>query len=283
MITRPLPDRTPADAARLTEDQRAVILAAHTLMRERIAPALQDDPMAAFILHGERNSQGWAGRHRLLGLLKVCIADGGRVLLSPNLRRIIEFEATIPWEVHYWDTLIGPPRHRDLVGLSDVSMPDYDTTFYRTVPPGYQTKRQLQYSQGAWLPATVLGVPSLADVSDEEALHFLGRTGVVLDAEHPATPPPHPVLALDDMTLSLPHGVLFSNALMHAYGGLGPYRYAKLRGDPDGITNINEDSGLVSVTLADDTAAGDYAVVYRVVDAMGSSVDATLTVTVEAG
>ena len=175
MITRPRPDRSDPTLAALTEDQIATIAECQANIREAVTLTLREDPIAAFALQGERrHSRGWAGRHRLLGLLKVAIVNEGRVFLDSNLRRIIEYESHIPWEVHYWDALVKYPDHHDLAFHRDAEPAHYDTDFYRTVAPGHQTKGQLQYSQGHWLPTKVSGIPSIASVSDDEALHFLG-------------------------------------------------------------------------------------------------------------
>ena len=282
MTTRPLPDRTPASAVALTEDQRATITERQDRIREVVSRVLHDDPVAAFMLQGASHSRGWAGRHRLLGLAKLAIADGGRVLLGNTAWRIVEYELGVPWEVHYWEMLVGAPLHHSLsFHPAAIPNPDYENTFHRSVAPGYQTKQQLRYGQGHWLPALVSGVPSLENVPEDEALHFLGRAGVELDAEHPATPPPHPALGLDDATLSVTAG-LSANAEMFAYGGMGPYSYEKLRGDPEEYSSIGKVSGLVLVMVPEGTTPGDLPIVYRVSDAMGATAEATLEVTITA-
>ena len=283
MITRPLPDRTPADAARLTEDQQALLEERQGLIRQTVLRVLRDDPVATFALQGVPHSRGWAGRQRLLGFAKLALADGGRSLLSATLWRQIEYELSVPWEVHYWEMLVGDALHHSLaLHAAAIPTPDYRTTFFRSVAPGHQTREQLQYSQGHWLPALVPGMPSLENVTEDEALHFLGHVGVALDAEHPATPPAHPTLALDDETISVPTGGLSGNVMMFAYGGMGPYRYEVISGSLGGVVHIGSNSGVVLVMTESDTAVGETVAIVRVVDANGDTEDATLTVTVTA-
>ena len=173
-------------------------------------------------------------------------------------------------------------HHSLALHAAAIPTPDYRTTFFRSVAPGHQTREQLQYSQGHWLPALVPGMPSLENITEDEALHFLGHVGVALDAEHPATPPAHPTLALDDETISVPTGGLSGNVMMFAYGGMGPYRYEVISGSLGGVVHIGSNSGVVLVMTESDTAVGETVAIVRVVDANGDTEDATLTVTVTA-
>ena len=276
MITRPLTDRSDSTLAPLTEDQLATIGERQAHAREVVSIALTD-PLAGVFLQGERHSRGWAGRNRLLGMLKVAIVDEGRTLLSPTLWRVYEYELHVPWEVHYWDAVVGRPDHFDLAFHVD-GIPHYDRDFYRTVAPGHQTKEQLRYSQGHWLPTLVPGIPSIAEVGDDEALHFLGYAGIVLDAEHPTAPPDHPALGLDEHSISVIVGTAM-NIILQAHGGLGPYVYEKVSIGTDYLS-VSED-GTVLAIVPSDTATGIVSVDVRVTDVFGTSVDAVLTVNIE--
>ena len=277
MITRPRTDRTDTSQTRLTPAQMATIAERQAHVIEVVNGVLEE-PVAVFAMQGERHSRGWAARLRLLGLAKVAIVDEGRVLLGATLWRVIEYELHIPWEVHYWDAVVRYPAHFDLAFHTGEEPPHYDRDFYRTVAPGHQTKEQLQYSQGHWLPTLVSGIPSIAEVGDDEAMQFLGRAGVVLDDEHPTTPPDHPALALDEHSMSVIVGTS-TNVLLQAHGGLGPYVYEKVSAGTDWLS-IAED-GLVLAIVPGDTATGIQSVDVRVTDVFGTAVDGVLTVSVD--
>ena len=277
MITRPMVDRSDPTLRVLSAEQLATIAQCQADLREVVHVALTD-PLAAMFLQGERHSRGWAGRNRLLGMLKVAIVDEGRVFLSATLRRVIEYETHIPWEVHYWDALVEYPDHHDLHFHPGAEPAHYDNDFYRTVAPGHQTKEQLQYSQGHWLPTLVSGIPSIVGVSDDEALHFLGYAGIVLADEHPVAPPEHPALALDEHTLSVIVGTA-GNVLIQAHGGLGPYRYEKVSTGAE-HTSITE-KGLVLSIVPSDTATGIVTIDVRVTDVFGDTANGVLTLNLE--
>ena len=277
MTTRQRTDRSDPAAARLTADQLATIDERQAHIREEVSLVL-DEPTAVFALQGERHSRGWAGRQRLLGLVKVAIVDEGRSLLDAAFWRVIEYEVHIPWEVHYWEAVVEYPDHFDLHFHSTAKRPDYDRDFYRTVAPGHQTKEQLQYSQGHWLPTLVSGLPSIEGVGDDEALNFLGRAGLALDDEHPVAPPAQPTLALDEHMLSVIVGTA-GNALVQAHGGLGPYRY-EITSTGNEHTTITE-KGLVLSIVPGDTATGIVTIDVRVTDVFGEMADGVLTLNIE--